>query len=92
VQANPGQRQTGPPCPACARPLRRPRVLCVCGHPVTSHEISRAGKRTWCCHYAPGGPVRLPGVHRGYASRGRILKVVLTPDQEEVITVAWRDE
>ena len=28
----------------------------------------------------------------GYASRGRILKVVLTPDQEEIITVAWRDE
>jgi Domain of unknown function (DUF4258) len=28
----------------------------------------------------------------GYASRGRILKVVLTPDEEEIITVAWRDE
>lgn len=28
----------------------------------------------------------------GYASRGRILKVVLTPDKQEIITVAWRDE
>lgn len=28
----------------------------------------------------------------GYASRGRILKVVLTPDQEEIITLAWPDE
>jgi hypothetical protein len=28
----------------------------------------------------------------GYAGRGRILKVVLTPDQEEIITLAWPDE
>jgi hypothetical protein len=28
----------------------------------------------------------------GYASRGRILKVVLTPDQEEITTLAWPDE
>jgi hypothetical protein len=28
----------------------------------------------------------------GYATRGRILKVVLTPDQEEIITLAWPDE
>ncbi len=28
----------------------------------------------------------------GYASGGRILKVVLTPDQEAIITVAWPDE
>jgi hypothetical protein len=28
----------------------------------------------------------------GYASRGRILKVVLTPDQKEIITLAWPDE
>lgn len=28
----------------------------------------------------------------GYASRGRILKLVLTPDQEEIITLAWPDE
>jgi dienelactone hydrolase len=28
----------------------------------------------------------------GYASGGRILKVVLTPDQEEIVTVAWPDE
>lgn len=28
----------------------------------------------------------------GYASRGRILKVVLTPDEEEIITVAWPDK
>lgn len=28
----------------------------------------------------------------GYASRGRILKIVLTPDQEEIITLAWPDE
>jgi Domain of unknown function (DUF4258) len=28
----------------------------------------------------------------GYARRGRILKVVLTPDQEEIITLAWPDE
>lgn len=28
----------------------------------------------------------------GYARGGRILKVVLTPDQEEIITLAWPDE
>ena len=28
----------------------------------------------------------------GYARSGRILKVVLTPDQEEIITLAWPDE
>ncbi len=28
----------------------------------------------------------------GYATRGRILKLVLTPDQEEIITLAWPDE
>jgi Domain of unknown function (DUF4258) len=28
----------------------------------------------------------------GYASGGRILKVVLTPDQEEIVTAAWPDE
>lgn len=28
----------------------------------------------------------------GYATRGRILKVVLTPDRDEIITVAWPDE
>lgn len=28
----------------------------------------------------------------GYASGGRILKLVLTPNQEEIITLAWPDE
>lgn len=28
----------------------------------------------------------------GYARGGRILKVVLTPDQEEITTLAWPDE
>jgi len=28
----------------------------------------------------------------GYASGGRILKVVLTPDRAEIVTVAWPDE
>jgi hypothetical protein len=28
----------------------------------------------------------------GYATRGRILKLVLTPDQETIITLAWPDE
>jgi hypothetical protein len=28
----------------------------------------------------------------GYALRGRILKVVLTPDRQEIITTAWPDE
>jgi len=28
----------------------------------------------------------------GYAARGRILKMVLTPDEEEIITLAWPDE
>jgi hypothetical protein len=28
----------------------------------------------------------------GYATRGRILKIVLTPDQEEIVTLAWPDE
>jgi hypothetical protein len=28
----------------------------------------------------------------GFSSSGRILKVVLTPDRQEIITVAWPDE
>lgn len=28
----------------------------------------------------------------GYAAGGRILKLVLTPDQKEIITLAWPDE
>lgn len=28
----------------------------------------------------------------GYAKRGRILKLVLTPDLETIITLAWPDE
>jgi hypothetical protein len=28
----------------------------------------------------------------GYAAHGRILKMVLTPDEEEIITLAWPDE
>ena len=28
----------------------------------------------------------------GYATQGRILKVVLTPDRETIITLAWPDE
>ncbi len=28
----------------------------------------------------------------GYATGGRILKLVLTPDQSEIITLAWPDE
>jgi hypothetical protein len=28
----------------------------------------------------------------GYASEGRILKVLLTADLQTVVTVAWRDE
>jgi hypothetical protein len=28
----------------------------------------------------------------GFAARGRILKVVLTPDREDIITLAWPDE
>ena len=27
----------------------------------------------------------------GYASRGRILKVVLSPDQQDIVTVMWLD-
>jgi hypothetical protein len=37
-------------CPACEQPLPRPRVLCTCGHPETSHDIGRGGKLTFCCH------------------------------------------
>ena len=43
-------------CPACGQPERRPRVLCTCGHSERSHDINRAGKRTWCAHYSPAGP------------------------------------
>ncbi len=28
----------------------------------------------------------------GYATRGRILKLVLTPDGSQIITLAWPDE
>ena len=28
----------------------------------------------------------------GYATGGRILKIVLTPGQEEIVTLAWPDE
>jgi hypothetical protein len=45
---------TVPMCPACGRPARRPRVMCDCGHPETSHDINRSGKRTWCAHYGAG--------------------------------------
>jgi hypothetical protein len=47
---------TAPLCPACAQPLRRPRVLCACSHPVTSHHVTRAGALTWCSSYSPAGP------------------------------------
>ena len=44
----------------------------------------------------PSGPPRVGNngkiVQLGYATRGRILKIVLTPDREEIITVAWPDE
>jgi hypothetical protein len=30
-------------------------VLCRCGHPETSHEINRAGKRTHCYRISPHG-------------------------------------
>ena len=43
-------------CHACQQPLRRPRVLCRCGHPGTSHDLTRGGSRTWCAHYSPPGP------------------------------------
>jgi hypothetical protein len=42
-------------CPACGQPARRPRVMCACGHPETSHDINRAGNRTRCFHYSPAG-------------------------------------
>jgi hypothetical protein len=29
---------------------------------------------------------------QGYASGGRILKIVLTPDRETIVTLAWPDE
>jgi hypothetical protein len=45
-------------CPACQRPLPRLRVMCACGHPETSHDITRTGARTWCAHYAPAGACR----------------------------------
>jgi hypothetical protein len=45
-----------PLCAACGQPARRPRVMCACGHPITSHEVTRAGKLTWCAHYSPAGP------------------------------------
>jgi len=31
-------------------------------------------------------------VQLGFAGRGRILKVVLSADRQEIITVAWPDE
>lgn len=44
----------------------------------------------------PSGPPRVGSngkiVVLGFAGRRRILKVVLTPDREEIITVAWPDE
>lgn len=43
-------------CPACQQPLPRPRVLCArCAHPITSHEINRAGKLTHCYRISPHG-------------------------------------
>lgn len=56
---------------------------------VTETDIQSALNR-------PSGPPRVGNngavVQLGFASRGRILKVVLTPDREEIITVAWPDE
>lgn len=47
---------TAPLCSACQQPLPRPRVLCACGHPETSHDLTASGRRTWCAHYSPAGP------------------------------------
>ena len=43
-------------CTMCRQPLRLPRNLCArCGHSITSHEINRGGKRTWCARISPYG-------------------------------------
>ena len=47
-----------PVCPACGQPLKAPRRLCACGHPETSHDITRTGKLTWCASYSPAGPCK----------------------------------
>jgi hypothetical protein len=47
-----------PVCQACGQPLKSPRLLCGCGHPRTSHELTRAGNLTWCAHYSPEGPCK----------------------------------
>ena len=65
---------TAPLCPACGQPARRPRVMCTCGHPETSHDIGRAGKRTWCAHYAPDGPCPCRAFTHGVPAPGGAAK------------------
>lgn len=56
---------------------------------VTEEQVYRALNR-------PSGQPRVGSngkiVVFGYADGSRILKVVLTPDRVEIITVAWPDE
>jgi hypothetical protein len=61
---------------------------------MTERQVTDADLRT--ALNRPSGSPRVGSngkiVVLGYTGRGRILKVVLTPDREEIITVAWPDE
>jgi len=56
---------------------------------ITEEQVYRALSR-------PSGQPRVGSNGKiqifGYAQGSRILKVVLTPDRVEIITVAWPDE
>ncbi|MGH3227307.1 MAG: DUF4258 domain-containing protein [Streptosporangiaceae bacterium] len=56
---------------------------------ISEEDIRRAlSRRSGDARVGNNGTI----VVLGYATRGRILKIVLTPDQEEIVTLAWPDE
>lgn len=56
---------------------------------ISEEDVRRAlNRRSGKPRVASNGNI----VVLGYATGGRILKIVLTPDQKEIITLAWPDE
>lgn len=56
---------------------------------ITEEDVRRAlNRRSGEPRVGSNGKI----VMFGFAAGGRILKVVLTPDQKDIITLAWPDE
>ncbi|MGH3274490.1 MAG: DUF4258 domain-containing protein [Streptosporangiaceae bacterium] len=85
AQSNP--RSLGPE-PSMPRLTRHARDRMV-QRGITEEDIQMAlSRKSGEPRVGSNGAVQI----LGYAAGGRILKVVLTPDQEAVITLAWPDE